>query len=64
MVGLDSQTPRLVFMISEADLHEEELGIPKSIMKYFPNLRVRSELLDAHVYVMKKWVCDYITENR
>lgn len=67
LVGLDLQTPRLVFLVSEADLtseNEEELSIRKSIMKHFPQISVQGNLLDAHLYVIKKWVCDYIAENR
>ena len=67
LVGLDLQTPRLVFLVSEADLtseNEEELSIRKSVMKHFPQINVQGNLLDAHLYVIKKWVCDYIAENR
>lgn len=67
LVGLDVQTPRMVFLVSEADLtsdNEEELSIRKSIMKRFPQISVQSNLLDAHLYVIKKWVCSYIAENR
>ncbi|KZS11757.1 translation initiation factor eIF-2B subunit gamma [Daphnia magna] len=67
LVGLDLQTPRLVFLVSEADLtseNEEELSIRKSVMKHFPQISVQGNLLDAHLYVIKKWVCDYISENR
>lgn len=66
-MGLDLQTPRLVFLVSEADLtsdNEEELSIRKSVMKHFPQISVQGNLLDAHLYVIKKWVCDYISENR
>ena len=67
MVGLDTQTPRLVSLVSEADLtseNEEEFSIRKSVMKRFPRIRVQGNLLDAHLYVLKKWVCNYIAENR
>ncbi|XP_046654405.1 translation initiation factor eIF-2B subunit gamma-like [Daphnia pulicaria] len=67
LIGLDLQTPRLVFLVSEADLtseNEEELSIRKSVMKHFPQISVQGNLLDAHLYVIKKWVCDYIAENR
>lgn len=67
MVGLDTQTPRLVSLVSEADLtseNEEELSIRKSVMKRFPRISVQGNLLDAHLYVLKKWVCNYIAENR
>jgi len=61
---MDCLTQRLIFLISEADLvsdtDDEELTINKSIMKLFPQTLVRSDLLDAHLYVIQKRVCDYI----
>jgi len=63
-VGMDCLTQRLIFLVSEADLvsdtDDEELTINKSIMKLFPQTLVRSDLLDAHLYVIQKRVCDYI----
>lgn len=68
LVGIDAQTSRLIFMVSEADLVSENETDPtillsKSICKQFPEINVESDLLDAHLYVFKKWVCDYINEN-
>jgi len=67
-VGLDCLTQRLIFLVSEADLvsdtDDEELTINKSIMKLFPQTLVRSDLLDAHLYVIDKRVCDYIAGYR
>ena len=68
LVGIDAQTSRLIFMVSEADLVSENETDPtillsKSICKQFPEINVESDLLDAHLYVFKKWVCDYIKEN-
>ena len=63
-VGLDRLTPRLIFLVSEADLvsdtDDDELKIKKSVMRLFPQTLVRSDLLDAHLYVIHKRVCDYI----
>lgn len=66
-VGLDLQTPRIVYLVSEADItseNEEELPFLKSTMKAFPGICIESDLLDAHLYVLKNWVCKYIFENR
>lgn len=69
MVGLDIQTSRLVFFSSEADLiseneDEQQLSIRKSVMKCFPQISMHSDLIDAHIYVLKKWVVDYIADNK
>lgn len=68
-MGLDIQTSRLVFFSSEADLiseneSEQQLSIKKSVMKYFPQISMHSDLIDAHIYVMKKWVVNYITDTK
>lgn len=52
----------------EADLVSENEADPtilhsKKICKLYPKVNVESDLLDAHLYVFKKWVCDYIKEN-
>lgn len=33
-------------------------------MKYFPHISMHSDLTDAHIYVMKKWVVDYTIDNK
>jgi translation initiation factor eIF-2B subunit gamma len=68
LVGIDAQTSRLIFIVSEADLVSENETDPtillsKSVCKQFPEINVESDLLDAHLYVFKKWVCDYVKEN-
>ena len=63
LVGLDLTTSRLVFLASEADF-EEELTLSKHVFKSFPQINVESQLIDAHFYLLKKWVCDYLGEHR
>ena len=29
-----------------------------------PHFRLHSQLLDAHLYIVSKWVLDYLHENR
>ena len=62
-MGLDQQTSRLVFMTSEADC-DEDVTFMKSIFKLFPHVKVHSNLVDAHLYIFKKWVIDYVASNR
>jgi len=63
-VGLDRLTQRLIFLVSEADTDDEELTINKSLMRLFPQTLVRSDLLDAHLYVIHKRICDYIADRK
>ena len=50
-------------MTSEADC-DEEVAFMKSILKLFPHVKVQSNLVDAHLYIFKKWVFDYVASNR
>lgn len=61
-VGIDKETQRLVFLASASDF-EDTLNVPKVLTKKFTSIHLYSRLLDAHVYVMKRWIVDYIVEN-
>ncbi|KAI1883235.1 hypothetical protein AGOR_G00243130 [Albula goreensis] len=62
-VGVDSSGKRLLFMANEADL-DEDLVIRKSIMRKHPRMRIRTGLLDAHLYCLKKSVVDFLADNK
>ena len=61
LVGIDES--RLLLVASEADL-EESLSLRRSTLLEHPKLTVRSDLQDAHLYVLEKWVVDYLQENK
>ncbi|XP_028833951.1 translation initiation factor eIF2B subunit gamma isoform X1 [Denticeps clupeoides] len=62
-VGVDATGQRLLFMANEADL-EDGLTIRKSIMCKHPSMRIRTGLLDAHLYCLKRCVVDFLVENK
>ncbi|KAJ8270855.1 hypothetical protein GJAV_G00120040 [Gymnothorax javanicus] len=62
-VGVDSSGTRLLFMANEADL-DEDLVIRKSILRKHPRMRLRTGLLDAHLYCLKKSVVHFLAENK
>lgn len=62
LVCIDKETSRLVFLASASDF-EENVRIPRLLMKKFSSLSMYSRLLDAHVYVMKHWVLNYLVEK-
>ncbi|KAJ8357650.1 hypothetical protein SKAU_G00204440 [Synaphobranchus kaupii] len=62
-VGVDGSGKRLLFMANEADL-DEDLVIRKSIMRKHPRMRIRTGLLDAHLYCLKKSVVHFLAENK
>uniref|UniRef100_A0A8D3D4U5 Translation initiation factor eIF2B subunit gamma n=1 Tax=Scophthalmus maximus TaxID=52904 RepID=A0A8D3D4U5_SCOMX len=62
-VGVDQSSKRLLFMANEADL-EDGLSIRKSIMRKHPRMHLKTGLVDAHLYCLKKAVVDFLTENK
>lgn len=59
LVGIDKETERLVFLASASDF-EENVTLPRFLIKKFDTISLYSRLLDAHVYVMKNWVFSYL----
>lgn len=46
-------------MASASD-YVEELKLPISLLKKHPNLKMYSNLIDSHIYVLKNWVTKYL----
>lgn len=55
---------RVVFMENEADMEDETMSLSRSLLKQQPCIHVRTDLTDIHMYIVKKWVMDYITYNK
>lgn len=63
LIGLsDEDKSRIVFLNSEADF-SENVSIKKSMIDQCPNFIINRNLLDAHVYIMKRWVIDYVVKH-
>uniref|UniRef100_A0A4W5JSL9 Translation initiation factor eIF2B subunit gamma n=1 Tax=Hucho hucho TaxID=62062 RepID=A0A4W5JSL9_9TELE len=62
-VGVDGTGKRLLFMANEADL-DEGLVIRKSIMRKHPRMHIKTGLVDAHLYCLKKSVVDFLADNK
>ncbi|KAH8309224.1 hypothetical protein KR059_007131 [Drosophila kikkawai] len=63
VIGIHAATQRLAFLSAASDC-EETLNIQRHLLKNRGRLDVYSRLLDAHVYVLKKWVIDYLHRVR
>ncbi|XP_022223674.2 translation initiation factor eIF-2B subunit gamma [Drosophila obscura] len=59
VIGVHSATQRLAFLTAASDC-EETLNIQRHLLKNKGQLDVYSRLLDAHIYVLKKWVINYL----
>ncbi|KAM9789309.1 translation initiation factor eIF2B subunit gamma [Neosynchiropus ocellatus] len=62
-VGVDHSGKRLLFMANEADL-DEGLMIRKSTMRKHPRMHIKTGLVDAHLYCLKKAVVDFLSNNK
>lgn len=60
--GIEEETQELVYMASEADL-DEELNLPTSLLRKFPNFKLLTWLTDCHLYVVKKKVLDKLFDK-
>ncbi|KAH8300707.1 hypothetical protein KR018_011818 [Drosophila ironensis] len=59
IIGIHADTQRLAFVSAASDC-EDTLNIQRHLLKNRGRLDVYSRLVDAHVYVLKKWVIDYL----
>ncbi|GBP04240.1 Translation initiation factor eIF-2B subunit gamma [Eumeta japonica] len=60
LIGIDKETQRLVFVKSASDF-TENVSLPRILMKKFDSISLYSRLLDAHLYIMKKWIRKVVT---
>lgn len=63
IIGLDEKNRVIVFG-EEADFTKGTVSLNKYILKSHPHVQLSRNLMDAHLYVMKKWVLDLITSER
>ncbi|CAI8013772.1 Translation initiation factor eIF-2B subunit gamma [Geodia barretti] len=54
---------QLVYFAAQADL-DDSLTFSRFLLKRHPHMRVSSRLTDTHLYLMRRWVLDYLAENR
>ncbi|KAH8394793.1 hypothetical protein KR222_006032 [Zaprionus bogoriensis] len=59
MIGIHPATQRLAFVFAASDC-EDTLNIQRHLLKNKGQLDVYGRLMDAHVYVLKKWVINYL----
>lgn len=62
-ISIDPKENRILFFSNEADL-DETLVIRKPLLKRYPCINIVKNLMDAHLYIIKKWVVDYLAENK
>ncbi|XP_015787751.1 translation initiation factor eIF-2B subunit gamma [Tetranychus urticae] len=64
LIGIDYQNnDRLVFFNSEL-VFDEDIPFSISMLKRCPQFIIHNNFLDTHIYIIKKWVLDYLAEKR
>lgn len=62
LVGIHPETNRLLFLASTSDF-DEELIMSGHLLRKNEKMHIYSRLVDSHIYVMKKWVIDFLTKK-
>ncbi|TPX59870.1 hypothetical protein CcCBS67573_g09052 [Chytriomyces confervae] len=62
-IGIDHSTCRLLFCV-DGDEVDDELPVRMSILDKFPAVNIHTKLRDAHLYVFKHWVIDFIAKSK
>ncbi|XP_011495858.1 PREDICTED: translation initiation factor eIF-2B subunit gamma isoform X2 [Ceratosolen solmsi marchali] len=63
LIGIDRETGRIVFLASASDF-EETINMPNKLLKKHSDFIVHSKLLDAHLYVINKWVLNFLIHRK
>ncbi|KAK5579762.1 hypothetical protein RB653_009448 [Dictyostelium firmibasis] len=62
-IALEEKSQKIVMMEPATEV-EEELNFNKSLLKYFPNLTIYTNLQDTQLYIFSRWVLDLIVEDQ
>lgn len=62
-VSIEPKEKRLLFCMNESDLEQDNISIRKSLLKRYPKLSLQTDLVDCHMFLMKKWLLDYLADN-
>lgn len=54
---------RVLMMVNDADLDDQELVVPKALLRRRPNLSITTTVNDLRTYVFARWVMDLIVER-
>lgn len=63
LVGINSENDRLLFLASTSDF-EKTMTLPAHLLRSHGTIVIHSGLVDAHIYLIKKWIVDFLAENK
>lgn len=62
LVGINPINDRLLFLASTSDF-EETMSLPAHLLRSHGKVVIHSGLVDAHIYLVKKWVVDHLAKS-
>ncbi|KAL1924803.1 uncharacterized protein VTP21DRAFT_4457 [Calcarisporiella thermophila] len=62
-VGLSPENSQLVHLASSADIRDK-FSLRTSLLWKFPRVQIFTTLEDAHVYIFKRWVLDFLASRK
>ncbi|XP_023306743.2 translation initiation factor eIF-2B subunit gamma [Lucilia cuprina] len=62
LIGIHPETRRLLFLASASDF-EEVMNVNAHLLRKNGKMTIFSRLMDSHIYVVKKWVLDYLEKK-
>ena len=63
LVGINQENDRLLFLASTSDF-EKTMSLPAHLLRSHGKITIHSGLVDSHIYIVKKWVVDFLAENK
>lgn len=61
LVGIHAPSQRLLLLSSTSD-YEETLSLSGHMLRNKEQICIHTRLCDAHIYVIKKWVIDFLIQ--
>jgi translation initiation factor eIF-2B subunit gamma len=59
-VGVDERGQRLLSVEAAADCEGGVVSVSQSLLRAYPHVTLRTDLIDAHVYIFAPWVLDVL----
>lgn len=63
LIGIHPETKRLLFLASASDF-EEVMQVNAHLLRKNGKMTIYSRQIDSHIYVMKKWVLEFLKKVR
>lgn len=63
LIGIHPETNRFLFFAAVSDF-EERLNLPGHLLRKHGRITIHSRLLDGHVYLLRKWVVDFLVRSK